>query len=315
MPKTSRMIFMGTPMFAVPSLQALIEAGHEVLAVVTQPDKPKGRGMETVASPVKLTALSHNIPVFEPPKVRDVGFIEKIRSLNPEFIVVVAYGKILPEAILKIPVKGCVNLHASLLPKYRGAAPINWAIINGEKETGNTTMLMDIGMDTGPMLLKESLPIEEADTAESLTKKLSVSGARLLAKTIELMLLGKIMPEAQDEKEATCAPILRKEHGKIDWSKSAGEIKSLMRGVYPWPGAYTSWQGKLLKIHDGRALSPDNPDGFQPGTVTGVTKEGIMIKCGGGTFEVLELQPENKKRMSAADFQKGYRVGKGERFE
>lgn len=306
---------MGTPAFAVPSLEALIKAGHEILAAVTQPDKPRGRGMASVPCPVKEAALSHNIPVFDPPKIRDAEFIEKLKALRPDFIAVVAYGKILPQAILDIPAKGCINLHASLLPKYRGAAPINWAIINGEKETGTCTMYMDAGMDTGDVLLCEKTPINEEDTTEDLAKRLSVSGAELLRKTIGLLSENKdsIRPVPQDEKEATSAPILKKEDGRIDWNRPAASIGNLLRGLYPWPGTYTYWGGKLLKIHKGRPSSIAY-DG-EPGTIVDTSKESISVKCADSVFDILELQPENKKRMSAKDFIQGYRIAKGARFE
>lgn len=307
----SRIVFMGTPAFAVPSLKALIEAGHQLIAVYTQPDKPKGRGLETLPSPVKAEALSHGIKVLEPAKIRDEAVINEIRGHKPDFIVVVAYGKILPQAIIDIPPRGCVNLHASLLPKYRGAAPINWAIIRGERETGNTTMLMDAGMDTGPMLLTGKTPIGGDETAADLAKRLSTEGAMLLARTIGLIEEGKIIPVPQDNSQATYAPILKKEDGRIDWTKSAQEIKDLIRGVVPWPGAFTTWKG-ILKIHSARPLEIEY-DG-EPGTVAEASGNSIKVKCGSGALEVLELQPENKRRMSAGDFIKGYRIAKGERF-
>lgn len=303
---------MGTPAFAVPSLKALIEAGHNVLAVVTQPDKPQGRGMASLPSPVKKTALEHNIQVFEPLKLRDESFIGTLKGLNPDFIAVVAYGKILPQAILDIPPKGCVNLHASLLPGYRGAAPINRAIINGEKETGVSTMLMDRGMDTGPVLLEERVAIGPEETADDLAKRLSATGAQLLAKTIALLAEGGIKPIPQDEKGATYAAILKKEDGRINWAKSAEEVKNLIRGVYPWPGAFTLWKGKILKVHNGAVL-PGSP-GAPYGTIVSV-KDGIGVACGSGVFKITELQPENKKRMSSEDFIKGYRIAEGDRFD
>lgn len=313
MGRSRRIVFMGTPAFAVPSLKALIEAGHEILAAVTQPDKPKGRGLNPMPSPVKETALSHNIPVFEPGKVKDPEFIERLKGLKPEFIAVVAYGKILPEAILEIPPKGCINVHASLLPKYRGAAPINWAIINGDKETGVSTMYMDKGMDTGAVLLEERIPIEENDTAVDLAKKLSISGATLLTETIDLLAEDKLKPKPQEGDKATYAPILKKENGKIDWKKSAVEIRNLLRGLYPWPGIYTYWNGRLLKIHSG-TVEDFKPDNLPPGTVVKSGDGRIKVACGSGCFDIIELQPENKKKMAAADFLKGYRLSEGERL-
>ncbi len=308
-----RVIFMGTPLFAVPSLKAIVDAGFEVRAVVTQADKPRGRGLAPLPSAVKEEALKYGIEVMEPLRASHPGFIDRLKTLTPDFIAVVAYGKILPQAILEIPKKGCVNLHASLLPKYRGAAPINWAIINGEKETGVTTMLMDKGMDTGPMLLKEKAPIGEDDTAEDLSKRLSDAGAPLLVRTLELVWLDKIKPENQNNSEATYAPILKKEDGRVDWAKKADEIKDFVRGLYPWPGAYTYWRDKLIKIHAGKAdLSLNN--GAQAGAVIGVTKEDITVACGKGAFKITELQPENKRRLTAGEFIQGYRIKAGERF-
>ncbi len=311
-----RIVFMGTPAFAVPSLNELIEAGHEILAVVTQPDKPRGRGLSKTMSEVKAAALSHNIQVLEPHKLKEENFIEKLRGLYPDFIAVVAYGKILPEPILVIPPKGCVNLHASLLPKYRGAAPVSRAIINGEKETGVSVMLMDRGMDTGPVLLKEKVAIGTDDTAESLSSKLSMAGAKLLTEAIALIAEDKIKPVPQDDNAASYAPILRKGDGKVDWGRNAQEIRDLVRGLYPWPGAYTHWKDKLLKIHGCRikAEPVTTPIDALPGSIIDVSGEGISVKCGSGTLEITELQPENRKRMHASDFIKGYRILKGDRF-
>jgi methionyl-tRNA formyltransferase len=307
-----RIVFMGTPAFAVPSLNELALAGHEVVAVVTRPDKPRGRGLATTMSEVKAAALSHDLPVLEPVKLKDEDFIKTLKGLAPDFIVVVAYGKILPESVLDIPKKGCVNLHASLLPKFRGAAPINWAIINGEKETGVSVMLMDRGMDTGPVLMKEKVGINDDDTAGTLSPRLSTLGAGLLCRAIALYAEDKIKPVPQDERLATYAPILKKEDGLVDWGKSAAEISNLVRGLYPWPGAYTRWQGKLLKIHGCRVKTVLDGDGH-PGTVVDVS-EGICVRCGSGVVEVTEVQPENKKRMAAREFVSGYRIARGERF-
>jgi len=307
-----RIIFMGTPAFAVPSLNELVLAGHEVMAVVTRPDRPRGRGLATTMSEVKAAALSHNLPVLEPVRLKDEAFIKTLKGLAPDFIVVVAYGKILPESVLEIPKKGCVNLHASLLPKYRGAAPINWAIINGEKETGISVMLMDRGMDTGPVLMKEKVEISDDDTAETLSPRLSKLGATLLCKAIALYAEDKIKSAPQNERLATYAPILKKEDGLVDWGKSADEIRNFVRGLYPWPGAYTRWQGKLLKIH-GCRVKTGLDDNSLPGTVLDVS-EGICVRCGFGTIEITEAQPENKKRMAAREFIRGYRIARGERF-
>ncbi len=304
---------MGTPAFAVPSLFALARA-HNIVAVVTQPDKPRGRGLDTVPSPVKELATSEGIPVLEPSRLRDESFMQKLKDLAPEVIVVVAYGKILPKQILELPPMGCVNLHASLLPKYRGAAPINWAIVNGEKETGNCTMLMDEGMDTGSALMCEKEPIGEEDTAEDLFKRLSVKGAELLSVTIDRLVEGRITPVPQDHSKATYAPMLKKEDGRIDWKKNAIGIKNHLRGLYPWPGAFTTWERGTLKVHGGRVADADSAPVSGPGTIKGFTREGILVECGKGVFEITELQPENKKRMSAIDFIKGYRLKEGERL-
>lgn len=309
--KAARIVFMGTPAFAAPSLEALIKAGHEVIAAVTQPDKPAGRGQVSQSCPVKQLAIKNNIPVLQPARVREEGFIEHLSALKPDLIAVVAYGKILPATILSIPPKGCINLHASLLPKYRGAAPINWAIINGEKETGTCSMLMDEGMDTGPVYFCEKTPIDPNETAEDLAKRLSLLGAGLLARTIGLIIEGGIKPVPQEHEKATNAPILKKEHGRIDWNSGAQKIADHVRGFYPWPGAFTSWKG-LLKVHSGRAIEEDTQEA-DPGTIIDA-KDTIKVACAQGVYEITELQPENKKRMSAADFVKGYRMQKGDRL-
>lgn len=310
-----RIIFMGTPVFAVPALEALIAAGHKVQCAVTMPDRPKGRGGKKTVGPVKAAALSNNIEVLEPESIRHAPFIERLKSISPDFIVVVAYGKILPVAVLNIPRYGCVNLHASLLPKYRGPSPINRAVINGDKETGVTTMLMDRGMDTGPMLLKERLLIGGSDTAEDLSKRLSSSGAALVVRTLEMMRDGLIKPEPQDESEASYAGFLKKEDGLIDWSMDAGLIKNLVRGMYPWPGAYTFHDGNFLKIHRGNAAPANDADkAIPPGTITDVSGGFIEVVCGKGAYNITELQMQGRKRMSSADFLKGYRLTVGDRL-
>jgi len=312
MRKAAKLVFMGTPRFAVPSLESLIKAGYEVSAVVTRQDKPQGRGLVVVESPVKEAALRNNIAVIEPLSMRDEAFKEALLSISPDIIAVVAYGKILPPSILVLPPKGCINLHASLLPKYRGAAPINWAIINGERTTGVSTMLMDKGMDTGPMLLKEETAIGEDETADGLGKRLSDMGSSLLAETIRRVLEGSVTPAPQDERDATYAPILKKGDGRIDWKKDARLVKCLMLGVAPWPGAHTLWRDAFLKIHSG--LATDADAGAAPGTITGLSRDGIEVACGKGTFIITVLQPENRKKMTAAEFTQGYRITKGERF-
>ncbi len=314
MSKGVKVIFMGTPEFALPSLDALVHAGFDVLAVVTRPDKPKGRGRAVEASPVKKRALALNIPVYEPAKVSEPSFIDAIKALAPDFIVVVAYGKILPKALLDIPKRGCVNAHASLLPKYRGASPINRAIINGDKETGVCAMLMDEGMDTGPVLSCEKTPIGDDETAEALAKRLSEIGATLIVKTLEHMLEGNIRPQAQSGGNATYALPLKKEDGLIDWNKGAQEVKNLVRGLEPWPGAYTRWKGALIKIHKAEAAENSGADNGPPGAVVDAQAGSIRVRCGSGVLNIIELQPESKRRMSAADFVKGYRLKQGDSF-
>ncbi len=308
-----RIVFMGTPSFAVPSLHAIIKAGYAVTGVVTQPDKPSGRGMATRPSPVKEAALGYGIEVFEPKSVRTPEFTAALKSLSPDIIVVIAYGKILPKDILGIPPKGCINVHSSLLPGYRGAAPINWAIINGEKTTGVCTMLLDEGMDTGDVLLKAQTPILDDETAEGLAQRLSIAGADLIIKTLELASKGALTPVKQDNSKASSAPILKKEDGRIDWNKDAVSVYNLIRGVYPWPGAYTHSGAKVIKIHGGRVAAESHGD--KPGRVADISRDGITVACGRGSFIITELQPENKKRMSAFDFIQGYRLKKGDSFE
>lgn len=302
---------MGTPEFSVPSLRALLSAGKNIVLVVTQPEKPKGRGQKLSAGCVKEFALKNNLIVSEPRSLKDEGWINELRSLSLDLIVVVAYGKILPEEVLGIPRFGCVNLHASLLPSYRGASPVNWAIINGDKETGVTAIVMDKGVDTGPILLSEKAGIKEDETAGELSRKLSEVGAALLVKAIELFLEGRIKPAPQDDRNATCAPLLKKEDGKIDWNLGAERIKNLVRGLSPWPGAYTFLRGKLLKIHSAEAQgdSGDSVD-LKPGTVFEAEKGRIRVKCGSGVLEIKELQLEGKRRLSAREFLRGYGLGK-----
>jgi methionyl-tRNA formyltransferase len=305
---------MGTPEFAVPSLQALIRAGEEVIAVVTQPDKPKGRGKRLAVPPVKELAIGYNIPVLQPGKIRDEGFISIMKDLRPDIIVVIAYGKILPKAVLDIPPKGCINVHASLLPKYRGAAPINWAIINGEKETGVTTMLMDEGMDTGDILLTERISIKPEDTAADIHDRLKHVGATLLAETIKGVQSGTLRPIPQAHIQATYAPMLKKEDGRIDWGMGPQEIANLTRGLNPWPGAYTRWQGMQIKIFKAYGLSGEKAT-VEPGTVIKTSADGVDVATGTGILRITELQPENRSRMSASEFIRGYKIGKGQIFD
>ncbi len=317
-----KIIFMGTPEFAVPSLNALIESGEEVVAVVTQPDKPKGRGLEILPPPTKILAEKHSIPVLQPAKIKTEEFFNEIKKFNPDFICVAAYGKILPKNILDLPHFGCINVHASLLRKYRGAAPINWAIIRGEKVTGITTMKMDEGMDTGDMLLKKEVPIEDEDTGETLSEKLSEIGARLLIQTIKLLKEGRLNPAPQDHSQATYAPMLKKEDGKIDWNKSTEEIRNLIRGALPWPGAYTTLEGKLLKIYKARIaedcgslnnLSLDHYPRSQgkPGEVIKSDSKILRVATGEGAVDLLEIQIEGGKRLETEAYLRGRKIKEG----
>ena len=309
-----RIIFMGTPDFSVPTLEALVASGHEVVAVVTQPDKPKGRGKEIHMSPVKECALQHNIQVYQPVRARDEAFVEEMRALNPDAMVVIAFGQILPKSLLDLPKYGCVNIHASLLPKYRGAAPIQWAVINGDKETGITTMLMDVEMDTGDMLEKTVVKLNPDETGGSLFDKLSEVGARLLIRTLEELEDGTAQFEKQPAESTTeYAEMLTKKSGNIDWNKSAAEIECLIRGMNPWPSAYTAWRGKTLKIWAASVYSKKEIDEMAvPGTVVGVTKQALIVQTGDGVLALEELQPEGKKRMPVDAFLRGYPMEAGE---
>jgi methionyl-tRNA formyltransferase len=302
-----RIVFMGTPDFACPTLQMLLDRGERVVAVVTQPDRPKGRGQQLQPPPVKELARRHAIPVLQPVKVRVPEAIEEIRALRPDLIVVVAFGQILPKALLDIPPRGCINVHASLLPRYRGAAPLNWCIINGETETGVTTMLMDVGLDTGDMLVKRSLVIDPEEDARSLHDRLSLLGATTMAETLDLLVQDALVPEKQDDSQSCYAPMLKKELGCLDWNKDPQTLKNLVRGVTPWPGAYTWLDGKLLKVFRIRVGSSAG----QPGTVLRADREGLEVACQGGSLIIDELQLEGKKRLAAAEFLAGYQVPAG----
>jgi len=295
-----KIIYMGTPEFAVAPLEAILADLEDVVisAVVTQPVRGRGRGRKPSPSPVEAFAVERGLRALTPRDVKEASFIEELKAEAPDLIVVVAYGQILPEKILAIPRLGCVNLHASLLPQYRGAAPINRVIMDGAVETGNTTMIMDRGMDTGPMLLREKVAIGEDETAEGLRERLSARGAGLLVKTIRALMEGGIEAEPQDDSLATYAPSLKKIEGLIDWTKGALEIKNLVRGVYPWPGAYTFRKGKVLKVHKVR-LGPLDFSGGEAGTIVVVEKESFFVAAGSGLLEILEVQPENKKKMAA----------------
>lgn len=307
-------VFMGTPEFAVPCLNALIKADFKfnIKAVYTQPDKPVGRKQILTAPPVKQLALEHNIDVFQPSKVRkNSEVLEHLKSLDLDLIVVVAYGKILPQEILDIPKYGCINVHASLLEKYRGAAPIQWSIANGEKETGVTTMLMDAGMDTGDILLKKSIEIKTDDTTITLSHKLSDLGADLLIETIPQLINKSIIPIKQDNSKATMAPIINKIDGEINWYKSAEEIYNLLRAFTPWPGIYTIYNDSSLKINECNVIAGSSSLNYRAGQVVELTKTGFIVATGNGLLNITKVQPSGSKEMSAGDFVRGYRLEPG----
>ncbi len=308
-----RIIFMGTPDFSVGTLEALIEAGHDVCLAVTQPDKPKGRGKEIQFTPVKEAALRHHIPVFQPRRVREAECIQELRKYEADVMVVIAFGQILPREILEMTPYGCINVHASLLPKYRGAAPIQWSIICGEEVTGVTTMQMDEGLDTGDMLLKTEVVITPEETGETLHDKLAEAGAELCVKTLAKLETGTLQPEKQGETSTIYAKMLDKKLGDIDWSKPAVEIERLIRGLNSWPGAYTYWNSKVLKIWRTKVSdSSADTSGIIPGTVTRVEKDCFFVQTGNGELGILELQIPGKKRMDTGAFLRGYQINIGE---
>lgn len=306
-----RIVFMGTPDFSVPALKALVEAGHEVAAVVTQPDRPRGRGKELQMTPVKVQALAYGIPVYQPEKVKDPAFVEILRNLQPEVIVVIAFGQILSRDILDLPPYGCINIHASLLPKYRGAAPIQWAVIDGEKETGVTTMMMDVGLDTGDMLEKTIIPLDPKETGGSLFDKLSQAGGPLILSTLEKLKAGTAVRTPQTDEDSTYAKMLTKSLGQIDWSMEAAAIERLIRGLNPWPSAYTFVHGKTLKIWDADVLK-ESSDGAAPGQIIRTDPHSLIVAAGEALLSIRELQLEGKKRMDVETFLRGYTIEKGE---
>lgn len=308
-----RVIFMGTPDFSTGTLEEIVLAGHEVVGVVTQPDKPKGRGKTLMPTPVKEVAMKYNLPVYQPKKVREPEFVEVLRGLKPDVMVVAAFGQIISKEILEMPKYGCINVHASLLPAYRGAAPIQWAVINGDKESGVTIMQMDEGIDTGDMIEKVVVPIAEDETGGSLFEKLSQAGAKLCVKVLQDLEDGKAVREKQPEESTTpYARMIDKKMGAIDWEKPAKEIEQLIRGLNPWPSAYTRLQGKTLKIWKAEVLLEHSQEA--PGQITEVTKDSIVVQTGQGRLKILELQLEGKKRMDAASFLRGYALKEGESF-
>jgi methionyl-tRNA formyltransferase len=302
--KDARILFMGTPDFAVSSLNALIEAGYNVIGVVTQPDRPVGRKQVLTPPPVKEAALRHGLAVLQPDKIKAEEALEEVLALSFDLIVTAAYGQILPKRLLDAPRFGCINVHASLLPKYRGGAPIHKSIVDGEAESGVTIMYMVEALDAGDMLSKVVVPIEERDTVGLLHDKLAVAGAQLLLETVPRLLAGEIQPEAQDHSAATFAPNIKRTDEKIDWTKTATQIYNQVRGLNPWPVAFTTCEGKVWKLWwVEKRLEAGG--GYEPGTIIAREEDGLVIACGSGAVKVTELQPEGKKRMSALDFLRG----------
>lgn len=305
-----RIVFMGTPDFAVPSLEALLCSPDQVVGVVTQPDRPKGRGQTLTPPPIKVLCQREGLPFLQPTKMKDPEFLDALRAWQPDLIAVTAFGRILPPVILELPPQGCINVHGSLLPKYRGAAPIQWAVINGETETGITTIMMDAGMDTGDMLLQERVQIEPDETAGALSPRLAAVGGRLLVETIRRLKKGDLPRLPQDHTQATMAPLLKKEDGVIDWRRPAIEIANQVRGMSPWPGAYT-YAGKerwmVCRATATGELAVDHP----PGSVARSGKEGILVATGQGLLTITELQPANSRKMSAAQYLAGHGVAPG----
>ena len=318
-----KIVFMGTPDFARGALEKIIEAGHEVVLVVTQPDKPKGRSGELQFSEVKQCAVEHGLNVFQPVRIKLPENVAELKKYDADIYVVAAFGQILSQEILDIPKFGCVNIHASLLPKYRGAAPIQQSIIDGEKETGVTIMQMAAGMDTGDILIQKTIPIDENETGGGLFDKLSVLGAELIVEALPMIERGELTPVPQDEAKATKCGKLSKDMGKIDFDKPATDIRNLVRGLNPWPSAFTHLEGKMLKIWDAKAVAENqlaaegNSDAdtnavtAENGTVVAVSKDSFTVKCGAGFLKILELQLEGKKRMAVKDFLLGYKLSVG----
>lgn len=318
-----KIVFMGTPDFAVGALEAIIGAGHQVAAVVTQPDKPKGRGKELQMTPVKVCALAHDIPVFQPVRVKEKEAVDVLRGYAADIFVVAAFGQILSEEILTMPKYGCVNIHASLLPKYRGAGPIQWAIINGEQKTGVTIMQMDQGIDTGDMLLKTEVPIDPRETGDSLHDKLAQAGADLIVDALPKIERGELTPVKQNDEESCYAKMLQKSMSRIDWQLSAVKLDCLIRGLISWPGASTIFRGKSLKIWEEEVAAQDEVlkektvvemESAEPGTVVAVSRDAFYVQTGAGVLKISAVQPEGKKRMAVKDFLLGYPVKAGERL-
>lgn len=309
-----RLVFMGSPDFAVPALEALHTAGHEILAVFSQPDKPRGRGREMLPTPVKKKALELEIPVYTPASVRNPEVLAQLKELNPQLIIVVAYGKILPAELLQLPPLGCINVHASLLPGYRGAAPIHRAIVNGDKETGVTTMHMDVGLDTGDMIYKQAIPIAETDTLGTVHDSLANVGAKLLLKTLVALEEGTAPREKQNSDLASYAPLLTKDDEKIQWQNTAEQVVNQVRGMNPFPGTFSIFRNQILKIRRVQQVTFTHQS--PPGTIVMAdAKKGVIVACGEGAVSLLEVQPSSGKHMDGAAFVRGYKLAEGEILE
>ena len=306
-----RIVYMGTPDFAVEPLEAIIKAGYEVAAVVTQPDKQKGRGKEVKMTPVKECALRHGIPVFQPVKIKEPEAVAELEKYQADLFVVAAFGQLLSEEILNMPEYGCINIHASLLPAYRGAAPIQWAVLNGEKESGVTIMQMDKGLDTGDMLLKRSVELSPKETGDSLHDKLMHLGAELIVEALSKLEKGELVPEKQKDELSSYAKKLTKAMGQIDWSKDAVSLERWIRGLNSWPSAYTFFGGKTLKIWEAQVAEENGAQKAEPGHVVSVSREGFTVACGQGALQILSLQLEGKKRVLTREFLLGYQVEPG----
>ena len=311
-----RLVFLGTPAFAVPTLERVVEAGHGVLAVVTQPDRPRGRGQQAAPPPVKEAALRLGLPVYQPERIRRPEALEYLRHLAVDAMVVVGYGQIIPQSVIDLAPLGIINVHGSLLPKYRGAGPIQWAILNGETRTGVTTMRIDAGLDTGDMLLKAETEIGPDEDAIELGRRLSVMGAGLLVETLDGLASGSVVPEKQDSTQASYAPLLKKEDGRIDWTQSVSAIHNRVRGLQPWPGAFTTFRGQSLLVWKSRSHAPSDglPHDSAPGPFAGriTSLKPLTVACGAGALELLEVQLEGRKRISAQAFANGQRVTENE---
>ncbi len=307
-----KLVFMGTPEFAVPALQGLVRAGYPILSVVTQPDKPRGRKRALTPCPVKEYSMKEGLPVIQPQYLKESSFVERLRLLNPDVIVVTAYGKILPKEVLDIPRYGCINIHASLLPRYRGAAPVHWAVLQGESKTGVTTMLMDEGLDTGDILLQRKLAVDSEETMGMVYSKLASLGAKLIVETLEKLGTEEIYPVPQDDTQASYAPPIEKKHEIVYWNRPAVEIKNQIRGLNPWPGAYTTLNGKILKIWQATVLESDSSRGMSGAILQASDAEGLVIQTADKPLRLITVQLAGKKPMSVADFLRGFSLSAGD---